>query len=147
MIFSFPIWLLGYAVVLTAAVSMLRQRGALRVPGHRGRAVLWAWLTSIGVLVVGLTVVDGGDSAESVASTLGLMLGMTGADSAFNDVSMLTAGVAAIPWFGGGGVLALLVEWMVAVARRRMDATRVAPPRVAPPVAPPAGTAGGPARD
>ena len=129
MVFSFPIWLIGYAgVVVPAAVGMLRRRGSLRRPGHRTRAIVWSWLTSIGVLIVGLTVVDGGDTSESVASTLGLMLGSTGTDSPVNDVSAVIATVAAIPWLGG--LLALLVEWMVSLARRRTEAPRVAPPVV-----------------
>jgi len=129
MVFSFPIWLIGYAaVVVPAAVGMLRGRGSLRRPGHRTRAVIWSWLTSIGVLIVGLTVVDGGDTSESVASTLGLMLGSTGTDSPVNDVSAVIAMVAAVPWLGG--LLALLVEWMVSLARRRAEAPRVAPPVV-----------------
>lgn len=128
MVFSFPIWLLGYAAVITAAVSMLRRRGALRRPGHRTRAVIWAWLTSIGVMVVGFTVVDGGDTSESVASTLSLVAGQTGVDSPVNDVSNAIAGVAAIAWLAGW--LALVIEWMIAMARRRQDAPRVAPPVV-----------------
>ena len=130
MVFSFPIWLLGYAALTTAAVSMLRRRGVLRAPGHRTRAVIWAWLTSIGVMVVGFTVVDGGDTSESVASTLALVAGQTGVDSPVNDVSNAIAGVAAIAWLAGW--LALIVEWMVAMARRRQDAPRVAPPVVCP---------------
>lgn len=130
MVFSFPIWLLGYAAVITAAVSMLRRRGVLRAPGHRTRAVICAWLTSIGVMVVALTVVDGGDTSESVASTLSLVAGQTGVDSPVNDISNAIAGVAAIAWLGGW--LALVVEWMIAMARRRQDAPRVAPPVVNP---------------
>lgn len=128
MFFSFPIWLLGYAAVITAAVSMLRRRGALRAPGHRTRAVIWAWTTSIGVMVVGFTVVDGGDTSESVASTLGLVVGQTGSGSPVNDISNAIAAFAAIAWLGGW--LALVVEWMIAMARRRQDAPRVAPPVV-----------------
>lgn len=130
MVFSFPIWLLGYAAVIIAAVSMLRRRGALRAPGHRTRAIIWAWLTSVGVMVVGFTVVDGGDTSESVASTLGLVVGQTGSGSPMNDISNGIAALAAIAWLGGW--IALVVEWMIAVARRRADAPRVAPPVVGP---------------
>lgn len=130
MFFSFPIWLLGYAAVMTAAVSMLRRRGALRAPGHRTRAVVWAWITSIGVIVTGFTVVDGGDTSESVASTLGLVVGQTGSGSPVNDISNAIAAVAAMAWLAGW--LALVVEWMIAMAMRRQDAPRVAPPVVGP---------------
>jgi hypothetical protein len=133
MVFTFPVWLLGYAAVITAAVSMLRGRGALRASRQRKRAITWAWLTSVGVMLAGFTVVDGGDTARSVASTLALVTGQTGVDSPVNDVSNGIALVAAIAWIVGW--LALVIEWMIAMARRRPEAPRVAPPVAAPPAA------------
>ncbi|WP_425843655.1 hypothetical protein [Agrococcus sp. TSP3-2-1] len=81
-------------------------------------------------MVVGFTVVDGGDTSESVASALALVAGQTGVGSLVNDISNGIAGVAVIAWLAGW--LALVVEWMIAMARRRQDAPRVAPPVVGP---------------
>lgn len=130
MIWTFPIWVIGYAAVATAVTfGMLRRRGVLRAPSAaRGRAIAWAWLASIGVVIVGFTVVGGGDAPDSVGSMLTSMLGVTDSASPLVAVSSIVSFVAAVPWLAGS--VALVVEWMAAVARRRPRAEPVAPPNV-----------------
>lgn len=123
-----PVLVIGYALVVLAAVrGMLRRQGVLRQPGRRSRAQVWAWLTSLGVIVLGLTLIDGGDTRESVQSTLTLLLGAPTSPSSAHDISGAIGWVAAVAWLVGW--LALMVEWAVGV-----QAGRTPPPRVAPPV-------------
>lgn len=130
--FSGLLWLGGYAL-LAVAVSrgMLRRRGQLRVPGaRRTRAIVWALLTSIGVVVLGLTLVDGGDSPNSIQSTLTLMLGEPQSPSPAHSVSEAIAFAAATAWIVG--YVALVVEWIVAAQSSRRSAAPVPPPVVPP---------------
>ena len=136
MVWTFPVWILGYALVVVAAAhGMLRRKGALRAPDAvRRRAVIWALAASIGVVLVGLTIIDGGDTAESIGSALTRMFGADG-DSALADTSSAIVAPAVAAWLIGS--IALVVEWIAALVRRRRQSKRVAPP-VAPPVLPPA---------
>lgn len=136
MIWTFPVWIIGYALVVVAAAhGMLRRTGALRAPDAvRRRAIIWAWVASIGVMFVGLTIVDGGDTTESIGSALTRMFG-AGGDSALADTSSAIVAPAAAAWLLGS--IALVVEWIAALVRRRRRSKPAAPP-VAPPVAPPA---------
>ncbi|MCH1883941.1 hypothetical protein [Agrococcus sp. ARC_14] len=130
MVWTFPIWIIGYGLVATAATfGMLRRGGALRPPSAaRTRAIAWAWLASIGVLIVGMTVVGGGDAPDSAGSMLTRMLGVTESESALFVVSGVVSFVAAVPWLAGS--VALVVEWLTSVIRRRPRAERIAPPVV-----------------
>ncbi|WP_347754778.1 hypothetical protein [Agrococcus sp. ProA11] len=126
-VWSSPLWLAGYVLLVVAAArGMLRQQGVLREGARRTRATLWAWLTSVGVLLFAFSVVDGGDTRESIQSTLTLALGAPISPSAAHEVSAGIAYVAVVAW--AGGWVALLVEWAVGVQRRRPVVPRVAPP-------------------
>lgn len=125
-LFSTPLWLGGYAVLVAcAARAMLRRRGVLRESRRRTRATAWAWLTSIGVVLFGLTLVDGGDSPDSVQSTLTLLLGAPLSPSTAHELSAGIAYAALAAWILGW--FALLVEWSVA-RQQQGEAPRVAPP-------------------
>lgn len=100
----------------------------MRFGSRRIRATLWAWLTSIGVLVFGLTWVDSGGGPEYTHSTLTLLLGRPLNPSAAHEVSTAIAHVAAFAWIGGW--VALLVEWVIGSADRSAARDRAAPPRV-----------------
>ncbi|MGM1029005.1 MAG: hypothetical protein ACQEWM_03920 [Actinomycetota bacterium] len=126
------LWLGGYAL-LAVAVSrgMLRRQGQLRAPGaRRVLAVAWALLTSVGVVVLGVTIVDGGDSPGSIQSTLTLMLGEPQSPSPAHAVSGAIAYAAAAAWIVG--YIALVVEWIVAAGSSRQAAPPVPPPVVQP---------------
>ncbi|GAA3593216.1 hypothetical protein [Agrococcus terreus] len=127
-----PLLLGGYALlVLAAARGMLRRGATLRAPRWaRIRAIAWAWLTSGGVVLVGLAIVDGGDTMASVQSTLTILLGSSGGDSPLHDASMVLALVGAIAW--GVGWLGLIAEWLSSIAGRRWEAAQVAPPVLPP---------------
>lgn len=127
-IWTSPLWILGYVLlVVVVSLGMLRRRASLREPrSRRTRSIVWAWLTSAGVVLLGLALVDGGDTNESVQSTLTMLLGVPGGSSGPNDASMVVAGVGALAWIVG--YVALLMEWLAALARRRAEAPRVAPP-------------------
>ncbi len=129
-LFSIPLWLGGYAMLVAcAARAMLRARGVLREGGaRRVRATVWAWLTSIGVMLFGFTLVDGGDSPASVQSTLTLLLGAPLSPSLAHEVSAAIAYAAVAMWVIGW--FALLVEWSAARQQRQGEAPRVAPPVV-----------------
>ncbi|WP_404312150.1 hypothetical protein LG314_12765 [Agrococcus terreus] len=129
-IWSSPLWILGYVLLVVAvSLGMLRRRASLREPrSRRTRSIVWAWLTSAGVVLLGLALVDGGDTSESVQSTLTMLLGVPGGSSGANDASMVVAGVGALAWIVG--YVALVVEWLAALAKRQAEAPRVAPPVV-----------------
>lgn len=128
-VYSIPLWLGGYVLlVVCVARGMLRRQGVLREDARRTRATVWAWLTSVGVVLFGLTIVDGGDTRESVQSTLTLLLGAPVSPSSVHEVAAIVALIATAAWIVGW--LALIVEWAVGAQRRRGEAPRVAPPVV-----------------
>ncbi|WP_413317280.1 hypothetical protein AA0Z99_10940 [Agrococcus sp. 1P02AA] len=129
LVLSSPLWLAGYALlVVCVSRGMLRTQGVLRERRRRVRARIWAWMTSIGVVLAGLTVIDGGDSPGSVQSTLTLLLGAPASSSSLHDLSELIALIAVLAW--AVGWVALLVEWAVGAQSRRRAVPRVAPPVV-----------------
>ncbi len=109
----------GYVVQVVAAVQcFLVKRDLLGV--SRVRARIAAWLTSVGIVVLGITMPDGGDMY--FGSTLQVWLGAHGenAGSVHAATDALTAAiawVAAIVWVGG--FVWFLIEWIGAHARRR----------------------------
>ena len=126
------LWLAGYALLVVAvSLGMLRRRGQLRFGNRRVRAIVWALLTSVGVVILGFALVDGWDTEESVQSTLTLMLGAPVSPSLAHSLSEAVSWIAAAAWVVGWA--ALVVEWIVAAARSQRS---TAPP-VAPPVLPP----------
>lgn len=125
--FTGLLWVAGYAlVVIAVAREMLWSQGSMRFGSRRIRATLWAWLTSIGVLVFGLTWVDSGGGPEYTNSTLTLLLGRPLNPSAAHEVSTAIAHVAAFAWIGGW--VALLVEWVFGTAERSAARARSEPP-------------------
>ena len=133
MLFWSPVLLGGYVLLVVAAArGMLRPQGVLREAARRTRATAWAWLTSVGVLLLACTIIDGGDSRESVHSLLTLAVGAT-SPSAAHDISGAIGWVAALAWLVGW--VALMVEWAVGVQRHRPQRRRVSPPTGVPPSA------------
>ena len=133
MLFWSPVLFGGYVLLVVAAArGMLHRQGMLREGTRRRRATAWAWLTSAGALLLACTIIDGGDTRESVHSVLTLAVGTT-SPSAAHDVSGAIGWVAALAWLVGW--VALMVEWAVGVQRHRPQRRRVSPPTVVPPTA------------
>ena len=110
-----PVLLLGGWVmqIIIASTGFFGRRALLA--GRRGatRAIIAAWVTSAGVLLVALFLVDGGDS--SWGSTFMYWTG-TASDTGVSAISEVLCGIAMIPWIGGW--LWLLVEWIAAHVQR-----------------------------
>lgn len=116
-----PILLLlaGYVLqIIIAAQGFLSKRqlfGAARL-----RATIAAWLTSLGVLVLGVFMPDGGDMY--FGSTFQVWLGAYGPDSdavhaATDGLNSVVAVAAAFVWLAAFAWLT--VEWIAALIRRR----------------------------
>lgn len=129
--FSGPLWLAGYALLVVAvSMGMLRRRGQLRFGARRIRAIVWALLTSVGIVALGFTMVDGGDSPGSIQSTLTLMLGAPESPSSAHDLSEAISWMAAVAWVVG--YVALVIEWIVAASGSRRPVAPVPPPVLPP---------------
>ncbi len=123
-IWTAPVWLIGYGLqVAVAASGYLGGRAALREGTGARRALIAAWATSIAVVLVGIFLVDGGDSGDW-GSTFMLAAGLAG-DGDAADVSSGIFVIAASVWIAGW--LWLVVEWVVALVRRRRAARVPAP--------------------
>ncbi len=130
--------LLGYALLVLVATSMIRRRGALRASARPGRLLTWAWLTSGGVLLFAAAFVDGGyfvrtddDPTHTYRSVLTMLAG-AGPFEEQNETPLAQfsngiAVAAAIAWVLG--YLALVVELIIGWrrARRATDAPRQQP--------------------
>lgn len=115
---SIPL-LLGYALqVVVAANGMLRTRGVFQTMPGRQRGILAAWITSIGILLVGIFLVDGGDDG-TYGSAFTVLLG-TSSTPGGEQLSTLLMLASALLWIGGW--LWLVVEWIVLLAQRRSAA-------------------------
>lgn len=137
-----PIFVLaiGYALQLViASQAFLSRRAALQSAATRKRATVAAWLTSVGVVVFGVFMPDGGDSGYG--STFQVWLGaysspdaeaMHAATDALNQV---IAWIAAVVWIGA--FLWLVVEWVIGLVQRRRArrAAAAADPQLAAPLA------------
>ncbi|SFS11245.1 hypothetical protein SAMN04487783_1542 [Agrococcus baldri] len=124
-----PVLIIGCVLLVVAvARGMLRRDGVLRQGARRTRSIVWAWLTSVGVVLLGFAMIDGGDTRESVQSLLTMLLGSPVSPSAAHDVSDALATLGAVAWLVGW--LALVLEWAIGASRRRPKAPRVAPPAV-----------------
>lgn len=116
-----PIVLLlaGYVVQIVIAAQGFFSRKELFGTGKR-RATIAAWATSIGAMLLGIFMPDGGDSGYG--STFQVWLGSYGpnaaevhaATDALNDVLWLL--IMAV-WLGG--FVWLFVEWIIGLAHRR----------------------------
>jgi len=120
-----PLWILGYAVQVAVAISgYFSTRGALRDGPAATRGLVYSWATSIAVVCVGFFLVDGGDSGDW-GSTFMLWTGLAG-DSGAADVStaifMLAVFVWLVTW------VCLVVEWILALVRRRRASRAAAAP-------------------
>ncbi|MFV0435536.1 MAG: hypothetical protein ACK5LO_16370 [Leucobacter sp.] len=122
-----PVLLLlaGYVVqVVIAAQGFLSRRALFGEPRGRARtrALIAAWLTSIGVMLAAIFAPDGGDSGYG--STLQVWMGVYGpnadavhsATDALNDALF---SVTALAWLAG--FVWLFVEWIIALVRRRRE--------------------------
>lgn len=116
-----PILLLlaGYALqIVIASQGFLSKRELFGTA--RLRATIAAWLTSLGVLVLGVFMPDGGDMY--FGSTFQVWLGAYGPNAdavhaATDGLNSVVATVAALAWIAG--FVWLAVEWIVALIRRR----------------------------
>ncbi|WP_053385355.1 hypothetical protein [Leucobacter celer] len=111
--------LAGYALqIVIAAQGFFSKRelfGAARL-----RATIAAWLTSLGVLVLGVFMPDGGDAY--FGSTFQVWLGAYGPNAdavhaATDGLNSVVATAAAALWLAAFAWL--VVEWIVALVRRR----------------------------
>ena len=109
----------GYVLQVVIAISaFLRGRGAVRVAPGRSRAIAAAWLTSVGVVLTGFFLVDGGDM--SWGSTFMYLFGMD-SDPSAESISHVFFWISSSAWVLGW--VWLVVEWILAmVARRRSRA-------------------------
>ncbi|MFT3899147.1 MAG: hypothetical protein QM728_02745 [Gordonia sp. (in: high G+C Gram-positive bacteria)] len=107
----------------------------------RVRATIAAWLASIGVVVTGFFVPDGGDTKESEGSTFQVLLGVHGPDgdsirSSTNSITGLLTAAGLALW--AAGFLWLFVEWVNAWSRtRKAERMLRYPPPPGYPVGPP----------
>ena len=121
-----PIFLMvpGYALVcVIAGTSYFSRFAALQAPGKRVRLTLSAWTTSIGIVMLGFFLVDGGDAGD-YGSTFQYAIGLPrrgdgGADihAATDDLSSTLAMLGAMLWLGG--YVWLLIEWITDLVERR----------------------------
>jgi len=114
--------LAGYALqIVIAAQGFLSKRELFGAA--KPRAMIAAWTTSLGVLVLGVFMPDGGDMY--FGSTFQVWLGAYGPNSnavhaATDGLNSVVATVAALVWIAG--FVWLKVEWIVALIRRRRSA-------------------------
>lgn len=117
---SIPL-LLGYALqIVVAANGMLRTRGVFHTMPGRQRGITAAWITSIGILLVGVLLVDGGDDGTYGSAFTELL--DTSSTSGGEQLSTLLMLASALLWIGGW--LWLVVEWIALLAQRRNAVTR-----------------------
>ncbi|QBE49828.1 hypothetical protein [Leucobacter triazinivorans] len=119
-----PILLLiaGYVLqIVVAAQGFLSKRELFRAA--KPRATVAAWVTSLGVLALGVFMPDGGDM--DYGSTFQVWAGAYGPNSeavhaATDALNSVVATGAALLWIAG--FVWLLVEWIAALIRRRRAA-------------------------
>ena len=105
--------ILGWIVqIVVASTGYFGRRGLFARHATR-RAVVIAWVTSIGALLVAFFFVDGADTTWG--STFMYWTG-TGGDDTLGAVSSTIATIALVPWIGGW--LWLVVEWIIAIVVR-----------------------------
>lgn len=115
LLFTSPVLLIGYALqVVIAATGFLTPRAVFRTSPARPRALIAAWVGAIGIAVTGLFFVDGGDT--TYGSAFMYLIGADG-DAGVSAVSTLVAFIAGAAWIGGW--VWLVVEWIIALVRRR----------------------------
>jgi hypothetical protein len=126
-----PVFVLvaGYALQIVIAVQgFLVRRSLFEAAPGRTRAIVAAWLTSIGVVLVGVFMPDGGDIGYG--STLQVWLGAYSGSEGVEAMHEATDGLTSVlTWIAGlawvAGFLWLLAEWVAALVQRRR-ARRVA---------------------
>ncbi|MCR2799284.1 MULTISPECIES: hypothetical protein [unclassified Microbacterium] len=119
-----PLWIIGYALQVAVAVSgYLRSRGALREGPVATRGLVYSWATSIAVVFAGLFLVDGGTG--DLGSTFMLWTGLAG-DSGAAAVSTAVFTLAVFVWLVTWACL--VVEWILALVRRRRASRAAASP-------------------
>lgn len=115
-------WMLlpGYIVqIVVAANGLLRRNGVLRRAARGWRAIIAAWVTSIGILGVGSFLIDGGDDGRA-ESAMTVVFGLTGSVQA-GDVSMILALISGFLWLAGW--VWLVVEWIIQLVLARQVRT------------------------
>ena len=106
----------GYIVqIVIAATGLLGSRGVLRRAKGAWRSITAAWVTSVGILGVGLFLIDGGDDGRS-ESAMTVLLGMTDSPDA-KDLSMVLALIFGFLWLAGWAYL--VIEWIVQLVLAR----------------------------
>jgi hypothetical protein len=125
MLFISPLIVLGYAIqVVIAITGYLSPRAALRAEGS-WRSVLASWLTSVAVVLFAFFLMDVSDVPPPY-SPFTLMLGYDEVDPGLlGDISSAACAVAAMVCIGAW--VWLMIEWVVALVRRRRAAVLSAP--------------------
>lgn len=123
--------LAGYALQLVIAIQgFLSRGGAIPLGPTRRRATIAAWVTSIGIVALGIFMPDGGD--VGYGSTFQVWLGAySSPDSealhaATDGPNGVLAWLAAIAWIGG--YVWLFVEWVIGLSQRRRARLTLAEP-------------------
>ncbi|UNK71759.1 hypothetical protein [Microbacterium sp. H1-D42] len=118
MMFS-PVLLLGWALQIVIAVNaFLRARGVFRRSQGGWRALIAAWLTSVGVLAVAFFLVDGGDDGTYGSAFTELM----GTSSTPEGESLSSVIMLACVFVWLTSWLWLVVEWIVQLVQARKRA-------------------------
>lgn len=128
-VFAFPGWMLvvfffallplalGYALqCVIAGTGMLRARGVFNAgTSDAARGRIAAWTTSIAFFLSACFLVDGGDGGD-YGSALTFVLGMSSTPQG-EQLSTVLLFIAATAWLASW--VWLVVEWIVALARRK----------------------------
>lgn len=113
------VMLIGYVLQIVIAAQGFLSRKDLLGPARK-RATIAAWTSLVGILVLGVTMPDGGDTGWG--STLQVWLGVYGENAdaihaATDTLTNVLAFIAGAAWIIGW--VWLTVEWIGAYARRR----------------------------
>ncbi|MEV7694130.1 hypothetical protein AB0N73_12480 [Microbacterium sp. NPDC089189] len=115
LLFASPVLLVGYALQIVIAVTgFLTPRAVFRTSPARARALAAAWIGAVGIALTGLFFVDGGDT--TYGSAFMYLIGADG-DAGVSTVSTLISFATGAAWIGGW--VWLVIEWIVALVRRR----------------------------
>lgn len=113
------ILLVGYVLQIIIASQGFLSKNGIFGPAMK-RATIAAWATSVGIVLLGIFMPDGGDAGYG--STLQVWLGSYGENaqavhSATDTLTEVLAIISGLVWVAGFGWLFL--EWLIALVRRK----------------------------
>lgn len=115
-LFTIPVLILGYVIqVVLGSLGFFGRRPIFAALAQSWRPLTAAWVSSIAIIVVGFTLVDGGDTGGA-GSTAMRWFGLMDDRAASGVSSVIMLGAIAL-WLAGW--LWLVVEWIVALVVRR----------------------------